>query len=682
MSKCYNDILFFVSRVARHSDRALGTIARPSPWRRSSCVKVLFASTSHRSSPKLQARHWTTREYATGFLLVAGLLSSTIYASRLWHVQAETPPATSDQSNRNLIRLAEVRKHCGNADRKWVLRGTRVYDITDWIPAHPGGDVILRAAGSSVDQFWDIFTIHKTQDVLDILEGYYIGDLDPRDLDSQGRVPVDAIEDPFGDDPERDARLLIRTPKPCNAETPPDALESWITPNNLFYVRHHLWVPSCDPKDPDSHTLTIELPNGEEKTYTVADLKHLFPPVTITATLQCSGNRRSHMSQNSRPTQGLAWNVGAISNAVWTGVRLRDVLAHAGFPVDPQIHGSPLNNGNHESSASADEVDSETAEANSRAKHVQFLGREAYGSSIPLSTAIAHDSDVLLAYAMNGSPLPPDHGAPLRALVPGTVAARSVKWLSRITLGEEESSSQWQRRDYKCFGPNRTKIGKGEESVWDEAPAIQEMPVQSAITHIRRHNGGSETSGHNELVEVQGYAYSGAGRKIIRVDVSADDGQTWEQAEILPPNLNLLGPRKNISSEENGSDSNGNGNGEWRGSKEWSWVQWRYRYPLPTHQPQRATNFADDTNLESGIKSKNLQQESNDAKPESITSNSRSSSSATPRTLKFVVKAVDCGYNCQPESYASQWNFRGNLTTAWHRVNFKIDSDGEGKVEG
>jgi sulfite oxidase len=404
--------------------------------------------------------------------------------------------------------------------------------------------------------------------VYDILDQYLIGKLDSRDL-VNGQVPSDEVDDPFANDPKRDSRLHFHTERPCNAETPCCDLATYITPNETFYVRNHLWVPNTDA---DSHRLTVELVDGTEKEYTIEDLKAKFPEVKVTATLQCSGNRRKHMTQESRSTNGLQWDVGAIGNAEWTGVRLRDVLADAGFPVN--------------------EVPEDT-------KHAQFVGAEAYGASIPIEKAVDKRGDVLLAYGMNGQPLPADHGFPLRVLVPGNVAARSVKWVNKIMISDEESTSQWQRRDYKCFGPN-----EGTNPDWDSARAIQEMPVQSAITSVQEISTHSAEDQklvrvyglEEEFIVVEGYAFSGGGRDIIRVDVSADDGRTWRQAELLP--------------------------GVQKGSKSWAWTRWRFA--LPKRQAGRW----------------------------------------------LVVKAVDESYNTQPDSYEPQYNFRGNLTTAWHRVRY------------
>ncbi|CAG8980586.1 hypothetical protein HYALB_00002584 [Hymenoscyphus albidus] len=517
--------------------------------------------------PKFQSRSFHTRQdipirpnlltqYAR---LLLGFVPVLFFLSSLQNLEAESPDKLDVLERK--IRLSEVKKHGPTSERPWVIRGVKVYDITDWIQGHPGGEVILRAAGGSVDPYWKIFGIHQKQEVYDILEIYLIGAVDPQDL-KDGAVPSDNIEDPFEHDPKRDPKLHQHTSRPCNAETPGEALATFITPNNVFYVRNHMWVPSLPP---NTH-LTIELPDGEEVTYTLKDLKEKFEQHTITSTLQCSGNRRAHMTSSCGNTSGLQWQVGAIGTATWTGPYLRDILSHAGFPV---------------SSPPPD------------AKHIQFLGHEAYGASIPVQKAISPNGDVIIAHSMNHQPIPKDHGYPLRVIVPGHVAARSVKWLKSIVISDEESTSQWQRRDYKCFGPNEV----GSEN-WETAKSIQEMPVNSAVTSITpRKEGG---------FLVKGWAYSGGGREIVRVDVSTDDGKSWNQATLELPEANM-------------------------GSKYWAWKQWQYNIDTPK-------------------------------------GGSTQSTSTEKEKMILAVKATDEAYNTQPKDFQPIYNARGNLAIAWHRV--------------
>ncbi|KAK2600374.1 hypothetical protein N8I77_009912 [Diaporthe amygdali] len=488
-------------------------------------------------------------------------------------------------------RLSDIHSHDASHPNPWVTHQDKVYDITDWVSAHPGGEVILRAAGQSIDPYWAIFTIHNQTHVKEILDQYLIGYIHAFDL-VDGLPPAHAIQDPFASDPPRDPRLFTHTAKPCNAEPPNQALtDEFLTPNELFYKRNHMWVPVVDDNKLDQHTLTVELPDGDVRSYTLDDLKTRFTTHRVTAVLQCSGNRRSDMTRRAGKTNGLQWGVGAISNAEWQGVRLVDVLADAGLQV-----------------AGPDAEDESLPDPSTH--HVQLTGLEAYGASIPLSTALDPRNDVILAFSMNGQPLPRDHGSPLRAVVPGHVAARSVKWLSKIVISDEESTSQWQRRDYKSFGPNQRDVD------WDSAPAIQEMPVTSAITKVlvgqcvRQDDkcghpvSGPEAGEGREPIAIEGYAMSGGGRYISRVDVSLDGGKTWDQAELL----------------EDPS----------AGHKAWAWKRWRYLGHLEA-RPAVAPG-------------------------------------QQPQCTEVVVKATDNSYNTQPETHSSIFNLRGNLANAWHRV--------------
>ncbi|KAI1372368.1 Oxidoreductase, molybdopterin-binding domain-containing protein [Hypoxylon crocopeplum] len=491
------------------------------------------------------------------------------------------PNPTSNDGDNGLprYRLAEVKEHGPKSERPWVVYGDKVYDITDWVPAHPGGEVILRAAGGSIEPYWDIFSIHKSAYVREILDQYVVGKVHPDDLEN-GRPLQDHIEDPFTADPARDTRLKKLTQKPCNAETPGQELaETFLTPNEVFYVRNHMWVPVVEEAEAEDHTITVELPDGDSVSYSIKDLKARFKQHTVTAVLQCSGNRRNDMTRYAKKTNGLQWTVGAISCAKWEGVRLRDVLADAGLSLE---------------------------KPGEDAQHIQFSGLEAYGASIPISAILDPMGDVLLAFKMNDAPLPRDHGFPVRVIVPGHVAARCVKWVNKIVVSDEESNTTWQRRDYKCFGPNEVKQD------WDKYKAIQVMPITSAITRTtlkprdKRPNEGTGASTGGPVVEVEGYAYSGGGREIQRVDISLDGGETWDQAQLVD----------DTQLE--------------RGSKAWCWKRWKYEARLP--EASKSPNGESKTTL--------------------------------------AVKATDDAYNTQPETHKSIYNLRGNLATAWHRVDF------------
>lgn len=537
------------------------------------------------SSKANQAQSQKPRQHRPATLLAAGsgILALALaliepVPSDAEHTSHPEQEATgSGDDDLPFFRLSEVKEHGPKSDRPWVTYQGKIYDITDWIPAHPGGEVILRAAGGSIEPYWDIFSIHKTQYVRDILEQFVIGQVHPDDLLEDGKVQ---IEDPFNSDPERDSRMRFLTQKPCNAESPSEELgDSFLTPNDIFYVRNHMWVPVID--NADDYEISVELPDGDIKSYTIRELQTRFKQHVVTAVMQCSGNRRKDMTDHAKKTNGLQWTVGAISCAKWEGVYLRDVLADAGLPLN---------------------------EPSEDAQHVQFSGLEAYGASIPITSALDPRGDVLLAFRMNDEPLPRDHGFPVRVVVPGHVAARCVKWLKKIVVSDEESHTTWQRRDYKCFGPNETKQD------WDKYKSIQKMPITSAITRTGLKPQPTQTPGHptnakDQIVEIEGYAYSGGGNEIQRVDISLDGGKTWDQARLLQEDMELE-----------------------RGHQAWCWKRWKYEGKLPDGQPK------------SGDKE---------------------------RKTTIMVKATDEVYNTQPQDYSSIYNLRGNLATAWHRVDLE-----------
>lgn len=561
----------FLLQLSRYGKCKARNIGRQSQAQRFLSTTCSLSKQASRSRPRIEQS--SSRGKVVAAALSGGSAFLALAASQATpnsnaevDTTGDSGSVTSKSHNVRYIRLAEVKDHHGSSGTPWVTKGDSVYDITDWVGAHPGGEVILRAAGGSIDPYWEIFSIHKKQDVYDILEEYFIGKIDPQDL-VDGQVPADSVVDPFKHDPDRDNRLRFLTPRPCNAETPSEGLTEFNTPTELFYVRNHMWVPTVEDGE---YEVTIELPDGEEVVYTLGQLKEKFKSYKITATLQCAGNRRKDMTANAKATNGLQWTAGAISSAEWEGVRLRDVLQDAGLDV-------------------SDPPDD--------AQHAQFTGLEAYGASIPIDKAIDRRGDVILAYKMNGIELPPDHGYPLRVIVPGNVAARSVKWLRKIVISDEESQTQWQRRDYRNFGPNITHPD------WPTGTSIQEMPITSAITGIN-HPSHSTDEEETHPLSIEGYAYSGGGREIIRVDISQDEGKTWDQADLIKD--------------------------EYMGSKAWCWKRWRY----------------------TGV---------------------RNISGKT----SFLVKATDNTYNTQPQSYTSIFNPRGNLATAWHRVEYDGDEDEE-----
>ncbi|KAM8720180.1 hypothetical protein ACLKA7_006256 [Drosophila subpalustris] len=412
--------------------------------------------------------------------------------ARLWHStkREDLPTYSAD----------DVGKHNNHEAGIWVTYGVGVYDVTEFAANHPGGDKIMMAAGSAIDPFWAIFQQHNTLEVLELLEGFRIGNLNQVDV-----VVVDEQDSPWSQEPKRHALLKATSERPFNAE-PPIALlsDNFLTPNDYFYVRNHLPVPTLLPEE---YELELDVESGEgrpQHKLTLEEIKAL-PKHTVTAAIMCGGNRRSEMTR-VKPVKGLSWGAGAVGNAKWSGARLCDVLRAQGVQPNEKLHvlfeGADLDPTSHP-----------------------------YGASIPLSKALDPRGDVLLAYEMNNQPLSRDHGYPIRVIVPGTVGARNVKWLTRIIVADHESDSHWQQNDYKGFSPSTD---------WDtvdfsKSLAIQSMPVTSAIcTPMPEERVKIDDKG---CITARGYAWSGGGRKIVRVDLTSDGGKTWHVAELEQEDL-------------------------------------------------------------------------------------------------------------------------------------------------
>ena len=411
--------------------------------------------------------------------------------------------AGKERSDLPTYTMAEVAAHKTVETGIWVVYKEGVYEITTFIEEHPGGKArIMLAAGGSIEPFWALYQNHVADEVAEILESHRIGNLAAADRVKSEPNAKDP-NDPYNNDPARHPALISRTMKPYNAETPPVLLaEELITPNDIFYVRNHLPVPDVDP---NTYVLEISIQGKDEPLrLTLEDLKTKFKRYEVDVTIQCAGNRRTALNQ-VKEVRGLAWDIGAISTARWAGPRLRDILKAAGLDLDDE-------------------------ELLNRLQHVHFEGldrdfEKSYTASIPMEKASSINGDCILAYEMNGTDIPRDHGYPVRAIVPGTIGARNVKWLYKVKAAAEENDGHWQQNDYKGFSPNID---------WNNvnykiAPAIQDLPVQSAITVPA---AGTVLDPESDEVKVKGYAWAGGGRGIVRVDLSADGGKTWHTADL------------------------------------------------------------------------------------------------------------------------------------------------------
>lgn len=296
----------------------------------------------------------------------------------------------------------------------------------------------------------------------------------------------------------KSARMLVRAEDPLNAEPPPDALRSsFITPVEDFFTRNHAPVPHVDPS---SYRLRVCGLVQRPLQLSLDDLRRLFPARSVVATLQCAGNRRHELMAIKRIDDEVPWHTCAVGTAEWRGVALCDVLAAAG--------------------------------ADSEARHVAFLGLDSvrkgerefgFGGSIPLEKAMS--PEVILAFEMNGAPLRPIHGFPLRVVVPGYIGARSVKWLAQITVQAEPSDNYFQARAYKLFSPHVT----ADTADWTRGLMLGELSVNAVIC----------TPQQDEVVpagpvRLAGYALTGGGRTVERVELSFDDGESWTVADLAP----------------------------------------------------------------------------------------------------------------------------------------------------
>ncbi|CEM13750.1 unnamed protein product [Vitrella brassicaformis CCMP3155] len=511
----------------------------------------------------------------------------------------------------------QVAEHKTADKRIWVSYKDGVYDITGFIDKHPGGARrISLAAGGSIEPFWAMYQQHNKPEILEMLEEYRIGNyLRPADSPSVDDLRTTA-DDPYRNEPSRHPALNVVSERPFNAETPVALLaDHFITPNEVFFVRNHLPVPTLEG---DGYEVQISgLGFQGPLNLSLNDLKTKFQKHTVTTTIQCAGNRR-HAFNQVKSVKGLNWGNGAIGTAEWSGASLRDVLSYCG-------------------------VYDERARL-LKAKHVQFEGWDEdlsgcpYGASIPLEKAISEHGDVILAYEMNGQPLPRDHGFPLRVIIPGVVGARQVKWLRKVIISEEESQSFWQQNDYRVFSPSVD----WDRVDWRKAPAIQEYPVQSAVCDPM---DGSIVPPDQEDVTVKGYAWSGGGRAIIRVDVTIDGGVTWHEANLrcrdkrchLRTDSSYEDASK-AASEPAGDEEDDDEDDEVLAQeasdfttrpvdKAWAWALWEAHIPVP--QELRG------------------------------------------RELEICCRAVDASYNVQPESVSAIWNLRGCLCNAWDRVKVK-----------
>jgi DMSO/TMAO reductase YedYZ molybdopterin-dependent catalytic subunit len=284
-------------------------------------------------------------------------------------------------------------------------------------------------------------------------------------------------------------RRIVRSARPQDLETPLSLIDSWITPNDLFYVRSHLYTPSIRL---DEWSLAVDGEVGRPLELTMTDLRQL-PQVSLPVTLECAGNGRAFFDPS---VAGVQWERGAVGNARWTGVRLGDVLKRAG--------------------------------ARTAARFVWMDGADRPMGTVPdfvrqLPWAKATDDATILAYEMNGVPLPVANGFPLRVIVPGWEAAYSIKWLTHLQVSSREHDGFFVQTAYK-YPTMRVAPGAAVDAK-DMVP-LSGLVVKSIITSLT--DGGTAKPG---TIRVAGFAWAGEA-DIVQVDVSTDNGSSWSKATL------------------------------------------------------------------------------------------------------------------------------------------------------
>ncbi|MEP6585102.1 MAG: sulfite oxidase [Candidatus Udaeobacter sp.] len=295
--------------------------------------------------------------------------------------------------------------------------------------------------------------------------------------------------------PQEETKLgdgrIVHSESPLNLEMPFSTLDSFLTPTKSFYVRTHFPIPAIDR---DAWWLHVE---GEvEKTFAINyEQLMTFESVTAPVTLECAGNNRSFLEPK---VKGVQWGLGAVSTAEWTGVRLSTLLDRA----------SPK--------PSACEVILEGADCGMLEDPKSPPGELTFARSIPLEKA---RRDVLLAYKMNGDDLPPGHGFPVRAIVPGWYAMASVKWLQRIIVTDRPFTGYYQTIDY-AYWDKRDEIA--------ELKPLTEMQVKAEIARPAE----NEIVPAESSVCVRGGAWA-CDAEITKVELSTDGGATWSDTKLL-----------------------------------------------------------------------------------------------------------------------------------------------------
>lgn len=286
--------------------------------------------------------------------------------------------------------------------------------------------------------------------------------------------------------------LITREKEPLNLEYPLSSLTSRITPNREFFVRNHFPIPELKA---ESYTLTLEGEVQTKRSFSYQELRKL-PSKKVMALLECAGNGRANLAPK---VKGLLWEKGAVGNAEWTGVPLALLLEQAGVKEGVV------------------EIILEGYDQGEVKEDPLSPGVISFARSIPLTKA--QQAEVLIAYEMNGQPLSPEHGFPVRAIIPGWYGMASVKWLKRITATSKPFDGFWQTLEYSYW---QSKSG---------LPSLTPVTTVEIKAEIAR-PALSEVISAGKPYRVHGAAWSGSS-EVAKVEVSTDAGKTWQLSRLL-----------------------------------------------------------------------------------------------------------------------------------------------------
>ena len=284
------------------------------------------------------------------------------------------------------------------------------------------------------------------------------------------------------------SKMIVRSPRPQDLEMPLDGFREWITPIDRFFIRTHTFTP--DPVNLSEWKLKLDGVVNQPITLSMADLKKL-PRVELVAVLECAGNGRSFYQPR---VPGAQWAFGSVGNGRWAGVRFRDVLAKAGLKDSAQ-------------EILLDGLD------------VPLGTMPDFQRTITVKKAL--DPDTLLAYEMNGRPLPIEHGFPLRLIVPGWAGDSWVKWLQHIEVLDHEFDGFWMKTAYRH--PTHP-VAPGTAVPPAEMVPVTDLNVKSVIASP----AGWTKPGP---LRIAGTAWSNSS-PVTRVDVSVDGGKNWQPAKL------------------------------------------------------------------------------------------------------------------------------------------------------